>query len=45
MDAKSTENVIFVWDTGKEFVLQFIKLTFIYTQIIFIVLYMLYDWK
>ena len=34
MGAKLTENVIFVWGTGKDFVLQFIKLTFIYTQII-----------
>ena len=45
MDAKLTENVIFVWGTGKDFVLQFIKLTSIYTQIIFIVLYMPYVWK
>ena len=42
MDAKLTENVIFVWVTGKDFVLQFIKLTFILTQIIFVVLYMPY---
>ena len=42
MDAKLTENVIFVWGTGKDFVLQFIKLTFMYTQIIFVVLYMPY---
>ena len=45
MDAKLTENVIFVWGTGKDFVLQFIKLTFIYTQIIFVVLYMPTVWK
>ena len=39
MDAKLTENDIFVWGTGKDFVPQFIKLTFIYmyTQIIFVV--------
>ena len=40
MDAKLTENVIFVRGAGKDFVLQFIKLIFIYTQIIFVVLYM-----
>ena len=45
MDAKLTENVIFVWGTGKDFVLQFIKLTFIYTQITFVVSYMPYVWK
>ena len=45
MDAKLTENVIFVLSTGKDFMLQFIKLTFIYTQIIFVVLYMPYVWK
>ena len=28
MDAKLTENVIFLWGTGKDFVLQFIKLTY-----------------
>ena len=39
MGAKLTENVIFVRGTGKDFVLQFVKLTFIYTQIIFVVLY------
>ena len=39
MDAKLLENVIFVLGTGKDFVLQFIKLTFIYTQVIFVVLY------
>ena len=33
MDAKSTENGHFSRGTGKDFVLQFIKLTFIYTQI------------
>ena len=37
MDAKLTENVIFVWGTGKDFVLQFIELLSIYTQIIFVV--------
>ena len=42
MDAKLSENVIFVWGAGKDFVLQFIKLTFIYTQIIFVVIYMPY---
>ena len=44
MDAKLTENLIFVWGTGKYskyFVLQFIILTFIYTQIIFVVIYAL----
>ena len=41
MDAKLTENVISVLGTGKDFVLQFIKLTFIYTQIIFVGLYAL----
>ena len=45
MDAKLTENVVFVRGTGKYFVLQFIKMTFIYTQIIFVVLYMPYVWK
>ena len=30
MDAKLTENVNFVRGTGKDFVLQFIKLKFIY---------------
>ena len=30
MDAKLTENVNFVRGTGKDFVLQFIKLTFTY---------------
>ena len=38
----NTETVIFVWGTGKDFVIQFTKLTFIYTQIIFVVLYMPY---
>ena len=42
MDAKLTEDVIFVRGTGKDFVLQFIKLTFIDKQIIFVVLYMPY---
>ena len=32
MDAKLTENDIFVWGTGKDFVFQFIKLTFIYKR-------------
>ena len=45
MDAKLTENFIFAWGTGKCFVLQFIKLTFMYTQIIFVVVYMPYVWK
>ena len=45
MDAKLTENVNFVRGTGKDFVLQFIKLTFIYIQIISVVLYMPYVWK
>ena len=45
MDAKLTENDIFVRDAGKDFVLQFIKLTFIYTQIISVVLHMPYVWK
>ena len=45
MDAKLSENCIFVWGTGKDFVLQFIKLTFIYTQIIFVVLHMPYVLK
>ena len=40
MDAKLTENVNFVRGKGKDFVLQFIKLTFIYIQIILVVLYM-----
>ena len=39
MDAKLTENVNFVRGTGKDFVLQFIKLTFIYIQIISVVIY------
>ena len=34
MDAKLTENVIFVRVTGEGFLLQFVKLTFVYTQII-----------
>ena len=42
MDAKLTENVIFVWGTGKDFVLQFIKLTFnIHTNHIRCVIYAL----
>ena len=45
MNGKLTENVIFVWGTGKEFVFQFIKLTLIYTQITFVVLHMPYAWK
>ena len=45
MDAKLNENVNFVRGTGKDFVLQFIKLTFIYIQIISVVLYMPYVWK
>ena len=45
MDAKLTENVIFVRGKGKDFVLHLVKLTFIYTQIIFVVLYMHYFWK
>ena len=45
MDAKLTENVIFVRGTGKDFVLQLITLTFIYTQIIFVVLYMPNVWN
>ena len=45
MDAKLTENVNFVKGTGKDFVLQFIKLTFIFIQIIVVVLYMPYVWK
>ena len=45
MDAKLTENVVFVSGTGKDFVLQFIKMTFIYAQIIFVVVYMPYVWK
>ena len=45
MDAKLTENVIFVRGTGKDFVLQFMKLTYIYKQIIFVVLYIPYVWK
>ena len=45
MDAKLTENVNFVRGTGKDFVLQFIKLSFIYIQIISVVLYMPYVWK
>ena len=40
MDAKLTENSIFVWGIENDFVIHFIKLTFIYTQIIFVVLYM-----
>ena len=31
MDAKLTENVIFVWGTGKDSVLQFIKLILLYS--------------
>ena len=42
MDAKLTENDIFVRGTGKDFVLQFIIMAFIYKQIIFVVLYMPY---
>ena len=42
MDAYLTENVIFLRGTGKGFVLKFVKLTFIYTQTIFVVLYMPY---
>ena len=45
MDAKLTENVIFVRGTGKDFVLLYVKLTFIYTEIIFVVLYIPYVWK
>ena len=45
MDEKLTENVKFVRGTGKDFELQFVKLTFIGTQIILVVLYMLYVWK
>ena len=45
MDSKLTENVIFLRGTGKDFVLQFVELTFIYTQIIFVVLHMPYVWK
>ena len=45
MDAKLTENDIFVSGIGKDFVLQFIKLSFMYTQIIFVVLYMPNVWK
>ena len=45
MDVKLTENVNFVRGTGKDFVLQFIKLIFIYIQIILVVLYMPYVWK
>ena len=39
MDAKLTENVNFKRGRGKDFVLQFIILTFIYIQIILVVLY------
>ena len=45
MDAKLTGNVIFLRGTGKDFVLQFVKLTFIYSQMIFVVLYMPYVLK
>ena len=45
MDAKLTENVNFVRGTGKVFVLQFIKLTFVYIEIISFVLYIPYVWK
>ena len=45
MDAKLTENVNFVRGLGKDFVLQFIKLTTIYIQTILVVLYMPYVWK
>ena len=45
MDAKLTENVNFVRGTGKDFVLQFIKFTFIYIQIISVVLDMPYVCK
>ena len=45
MDAKLTENVIFVRGTGKGFLLQFVKLTFVYKQIIFVLLYVPYVWK
>ena len=45
MDAKLTENVNCVRGSGKDFVLQFIKLTFIDIQIILVVLYMPYVWK
>ena len=38
-------NWTIVRDAGKDFVLQFIELTFIYMQIIFVVLYMPYAWK
>ena len=44
MDAKLTENVNFVRGTGNDFLLHFIKLTFIYIQIILVVLYMPYVW-
>ena len=42
MDTKLTENVIFLrgtWGTWKDFVLQFVKLTFIYTNHICCVIY------
>ena len=45
MDAKLTENVNFVRGTGKVFVLQFIKLAFVYIEIISFVLYIPYVWK
>ena len=45
MDAKLNENVNFVRGTGNDFLLQFIKLTFIYIHIILVVLYMPYVWK
>ena len=45
MDAKLTENDIFLRATGKDCVLQFVKLAFIYTQIIFVVVYMPYVWE
>ena len=41
MDAKLSENVIFVWGTGKDIVLQFIKLTLIHTNHICCVIYAL----
>ena len=45
MDAKLTEKVNFKGGRGKDFVLQFIILTFIYIQIILVVLYMPYVWN
>ena len=45
MDAKFTENVNFLRGIVKDFVLKFIKLRFIYIQIILVVLYMPYVWK